>query len=507
MNQEMNEKLELVKKTCKRADQYRHAGALIMFDLETLCPREGKGEQGELLALLETEEFKIKQDKAFTEAVELLYQHLEELLPLDQVLISALMREVKHTRQITTEMANAFSMVYNRAYIDWERAKQESDFSIFKDTLQQVLDVSRKKVELWEALPGEPTDSYDRMLDDYERGMTAAQLKESFDVCKARLLPFLKELMQSPKKIRTDFMHRPVSDEQQRKLAEALLKTLGFDLTRGAYALTEHPFTETITRNDVRLTTHFHEDNFISSLYSVMHECGHALFAQLDAEEHYDHFITGERTCGMDESVSRFYENRIGRSREFIHLIYPTVCEIFPEVMEDVSENELYEAVNYCTPSLIRTEADELTYTFHIIIRFEIEMALVAGEISVSDIPAIWNQKYQEYLGITPQNDREGCLQDVHWSSGFGYFPSYLLGNMFNSMYAVKMNEEINVGKCIESGDFTTINRWMQEHVFRKADILSPLEWIRDITGREFSPEDFLNYLEEKYSKIYDLKR
>ena len=186
-----------------------------------------------------------------------------------------------------------------------------------------------------------------------------------------------------------------------------------------------------------------------------------------------------------------------------MHFIYPKVRDVFPQAMDGVSEEEFYAALNVVEPSLIRTEADEFTYTFHIIIRYEIEKALFTGTAKVEDIRELWNKKYEQYLGITPQTDREGVLQDVHWASGFGYFPTYAIGNFYNAMYYNRMKEEIPVEQSIASGDFGPVNRWMTEHVFKKADLLPPGEWIRDITGRSFTPNDFLDYLEEKYSAIY----
>ena len=208
---------------------------------------------------------------------------------------------------------------------------------------------------------------------------------------------------------------------------------------------------------------------------------------------------------GMHESVSRFYENVIGRSRAFIHLVYPKLCEIFPEVFFDVSERELYEAVNVAVPSLIRVDADELTYTLHVAIRYEIEKELIDGNLSVKDVPACWNSKYKEYLGVVPENDREGVLQDSHWSSDFGYFPTYAMGNYYNAMYALRMKEDISLETVLESGDFATINAWMAEHVFQKADRLDVAEWMLDITGKPISADAFLCYLEAKYSDLYGL--
>ena len=195
----------------------------------------------------------------------------------------------------------------------------------------------------------------------------------------------------------------------------------------------------------------------------------------------------------------------IGRSETFVHLIYPKVKELFGEAMADVSERELYEGINLVEPTPIRTEADELTYVFHIMIRYEIEKMIVRGEVSIDDLSEVWNDKYEEYLGIRPANDAEGVLQDVHWTSGFGYFPTYALGNFYNQMYLAKMREDLDVEGEIAKGNFAAINAWMTEHVWKKADRLAPADWIYDITGRELTPDDFLDYLEKKYSEIYEL--
>ena len=288
-------------------------------------------------------------------------------------------------------------------------------------------------------------------------------------------------------------------------MARYLLDVIGFDFNRGAMSTTEHPFTDAMGPDDERVTTHYRE-NLSSSMYSIIHEGGHALFDQNQPRENWVRHITDGKTMGQHESVSRFYENIIGRSESFIHLIFPKAKEIFPEALADVTEREFYEAVNMVTPSLIRTEADEFTYTFHIIIRYELEKLLMAGEATVDELPRLWAEKYQAYLGVTPTNDNEGILQDVHWSSGMiGYFPTYALGNMFNAMYYNRMREDFDVDEAILAGDLGKIKTWMTEHVFKKADRLSQEDWVRDITGREFTPDDYLDYLEEKYSRIYEL--
>ena len=500
----LEEKLNEVRQTLKTAEKYDHAVEVLMYDQETICPPDAMEEQGEVMAFLENEAYKLIKDPAFIKAAEYLYEHRGELEEFDSVMAQLLHRTYLQTKNITPKLQHEFSLVFNRAFVKWSEARKASDYSLFADSLKEVADVNRRMIELrGEDAAGKTP--YDSLLDDYERGMTSDVLDEAFGACKERLIPLLEKIQKSPKTIRTDFLHRTVDDVQQAKMAEWLLKQMRFNMNRGAFTTSEHPFTAGLGRYDTRVTTHYYPTQFASSMYSIIHEGGHALFDQNQPQENHDHFIIEGKTLGMHESVSRFYENRIGRSGSFIHFVYPKVCELFPQAMHDVSETEFYEGLNVVKPSLVRTEADEFTYTFHIIIRYEIEKALFGGEITVEQIPEMWNRKYQEYLGVTPSSDREGVLQDVHWASGFGYFPTYAIGNFYNAMYYNRMKQEVAVEETIREGNFEPVNTWMISNVFAKADRLSPQEWIRDITGRSFTPDDFLDYLEEKYTRIYEI--
>ena len=432
-----------------------------------------------------------------------MYEHRDELDELDKILAEQLHRSYMKVKNITPEKNMEINLIYNKAFVDWSEAREASDYSMFKESLTKVYNVNKEIVELRNMK--DSGSVYDQLLDDYERDITTEVLDECFGKCKERLLPLLEKIKNSKKQIRRDFMNIEVTDEQQAKMAKWLLETIDFDLSRGAFTTSEHPFTNGLAKDDIRVTTHYYPDHFIGSIYSIVHEGGHALFEMLQPREDYDHFINDNKTMGMHESVSRLYENRIGRSKAFVHLIYPKVCEIFPQVMKDVSEKELYEAINIAEPSLIRTEADELTYTFHVIIRYEIEKALFEGKITVDELPKVWNEKYKEYLGITPETDRDGVLQDVHWTFGFGYFPAYAIGNMYNAMYYNRMKNEIDIDDLISKGDFHSLNKWMADNVFNNGNRLSPNEWIKNITGRALTADDFLDYLEKKYSELYEL--
>ena len=498
------ENLEYVKRVLGEAEQYDHAARVLMFDQETICPADAMEEQGRVMAFLSNQSYKLIKDPAFVEAAENLYAHRDRLGERDSALAGLLHRAYLQNKNITPAMQHEFSLVFNRAFVKWSEARRASDYSLFAPSLEEVVGANRQMIDLRGADAAGQTP-YDCLLDDYEQGMTSGVLDEAFGTCKERLIPLLEKIVKSPRKIRTDFLRRPVTDDQQARMARWLLTQMGFNFARGTFTTSEHPFTESMGRYDARVTTHYYPDQFASSMYSIIHEGGHALFEQNQPQADHDYFLTDGKTLGMHESVSRFYENRIGRSRSFVHFIYPQVCEAFPQVMADVTEEEFYAALNVVEPSLIRTEADEFTYTFHIIIRYEIEKALFSGQAGVEDIRDLWNSKYEQYLGIRPTSDRDGVLQDVHWTSGFGYFPTYAVGNFYNAMYYNRMKEEIPVEKSIAAGDFGPVNRWMTDHVFAKADLLPPQEWIRDITGRDFTPDDFLDYLEDKYAAIYQL--
>ncbi|SDB30166.1 carboxypeptidase M32 [Butyrivibrio sp. INlla16] len=503
MTKETQEKLNYILKASKEIETYNHACRILSYDQETICPVKGMETQGEVSAFLSNQAFKIAKDAKFTEAAEYLYEHKDELNEWDTVLADQLHRAYIKEKNITPEKNMEISLVYNKAFVDWSKAREASDFSMFRESFKNVFEMNKEIIKLRDINAGGSV--YNQLLDDYERDITTDVLDECFGKCKERLLPLLDKIKNSKKNIRRDFLEIEVTDEQQAKIAKWLLETIDFDLERGAFTTSEHPFTNGLGKDDVRVTTHYYPNYFIGSMYSIIHEGGHALFEMLVPEENHEHFINDGKTMGMHESVSRLYENRIGRSKEFVSLIYPKVCEVFPQVMKDVSENELYEALNIVEPSLIRTEADELTYTFHVIIRYEIEKALFEGTLVIDDVPKVWNEKYKGYLGIEPENDREGVLQDVHWTFGFGYFPAYAIGNMYNAMYFNRMKNEIDISNLVAKGDFRTLNNWMAENVFKKADRLSPSEWIKEITGRTLTADDFLDYLEEKYTELYNL--
>ena len=481
------------------------AATKISFDRVTVCPDAGRQGAGEESVFLGTIAYRLRKTSKFTEGVIWLHDHRDELGELDAALEDRLYREYLREKNYPAELNEKNELARDEANEAWTRAHAEGDYSIYCEPLSNICASEIERVSHWEMPEGEECGIYDRMLEEYERGITTADFDEMFGLCGKELSELLRAIEEKGKFVRTDFLYRKVRDEQQQEIAEYLMDLLLFDRKRGGMTTGDYPFSEMISRDDIRIASQFEPENLMCNIYSILHECGHALFEQLQPAEDFEYYLYTQKTMGMHESVARFYENIIGRSKAFIRFIYPKLREVFPQVFYDVTEFELYEAVNVVRPSFIRMDADELTYTLHIIIRYEIEKDLVEGRIDASDIPRIWNEKYEKYLGITPPNDVLGVLQDSHWTSGFGYFPDYALGNFYSVMFANAMREAIDVDSAIAAGDFSGINAWMRDHVFCKADRLTPAEWIRDITGKDPGAEEFLTYIREKYSALYGL--
>ncbi|MBO6062097.1 MAG: carboxypeptidase M32, partial [Clostridia bacterium] len=269
---------------------------------------------------------------------------------------------------------------------------------------------------------------------------------------------------------------------------------------------TEHPFTTGFNKHDLRITTHYYENDLASSMYSVIHEGGHATYEMGNGDELIGSPLFGGASCGMHESQSRFYENLIGRSKGFCELVLPAIKEIFPAELEGVTAEAFYRAVNRAEPSLIRTEADELTYSLHVLIRYEIEKKLIHGELDTKDLPSEWNRLYKEYLGVEVPCDKEGCLQDSHWSGGsFGYFPSYSLGSAYGAQILAHMKKELDFEGLIAKGDIASITAWLREHIHKYGMIKKPAELIRICCGEDFDPQYYIDYLSDKFGKLYDL--
>jgi len=496
----MEEKLKELKTNLSLMRTYRHALGIMNFDFETIVPEKAREEEADTINYFSNEYFKLANSDRMKELIVELYKNKENIKdPLDVSLVEKLYESYMKNKNITPEFDLKMSKIFSESYNTWLKAKEAKDYNLFKDIFKKVIDIEEEAINLREDMLD---NIYDNLLNDCEKGLIQEDLDPFFLELKEGLIELINKIKSSKHVIRNDFLNRKVPIYKQELFSKYLLELNGYDFSKGVLSTTEHPFTSEISRNDSRVTTHYYEDMVLSNIYSVIHEGGHAIFMQNERDIDHDHFINDYVSNGMHESVSRFYENIVGRSKEYVHLIYPKFIEIFDE-FRDVSEEELYEAVNIVKPSLIRTEADEVTYGLHIIIRYEMEKLLANHKIGIDEVPNMWNKLYKDYLGVDVPNDALGVLQDVHWTGGFGYFPSYAIGNCYNAMYLKRMEKEIPFKECVKKGDFKTINDWMKNNVFIHANVLSPKEWIKELTGESLSPKAFLEYLNNKYKEIY----
>ena len=496
------QKFDRLRKLLDEASVYARAVGKLEFDMQCCAPKDGMEQAGADMAVLSDRHFRLTHTKRYAQLVTELHADSEGLTPVQKKVVEHLYEAWEKEKNIPAKLNYEMSLAYNRAYSKWLEAKQAADFSLFRDSLAEIISYTHKALDLRENK--KPT-YYDALLDDTEKGGSIAQLDAFFDALRARIVPLVRRIQAEGKPIRTEFMSRPCPISQQEAFSRYLLELEGLKQDALVLMTTEHPFTTNFGPRDVRVTTHYYENNFVSNIFTTLHEGGHALFMQNEPQEFYANHAANAMSNAMHETISRFYENLIGRSEAFIHFVYPKLLEISGN-LSDVSERELYEAVNIARPSLIRTEADELTYSLHILIRYELEKAFINGDITVDNIPALWNAKYKEYLGIDVPNDADGCLQDVHWTGMFGYFPSYALGNAYGVQILRTMQKDFDVFAAVERGELSKVADWLREYVFSCASVMDPDEWIRHITGESLNPDYYLSYLEEKYSKLYELK-
>ena len=498
---ESDEDLKALHGMLSEEESFRQAYRIVNYDLETVCPIEGRSEENSLLAVLSRESYRIRKKAKYVKLLLKLYPRRDEFNSYNKALLERLYDRYLREKDFSTGAHKRFDEVNIQAHRSWLEARSKNNYLFFRDALSNRIEAEKDRVSKFASEGRFPEGLYDRMLDEYEPGLTVRKMDSLFDESIPRIRKILESVPDFTKKENFDFLSREASDYQQSQMTDYLLDILGFDKNRGMCSISVHPFTERLGRADTRITTSYDRFNIFSNIYTVIHECGHALFEQMQPEANHIYHIADNKTMGQHETVSRFYENIIGRSREFIELIYPGLCEIFPDVMEGVSVDELYRGVNLTRPSLIRMDADELTYIFHIYIRYEMEKGLIDGSILPENASEKWAEYYSNVLGVTPGDDLEGILQDIHWTDSFGYFPTYALGNFYGAMILSRMKEDFDPFEAVKKGNIGAINSWMAENVFLKADRLLPFDWIKDVTGRELTADDFVTYLEQKYLK------
>ncbi|MCL2079446.1 MAG: carboxypeptidase M32 [Oscillospiraceae bacterium] len=480
------------------------AQTLFHWDAATTgVPEKSLALRGADMGWLSGEQFRRFMLSDTLKAVETLEAHDSELDEFERAAVRETGHEYRKSVAVPPEEFQKFKTLVAQAEPVWEKARERSDFSMMLPYYQKIFDYQRRLCD-WYGYEKHP---YDALLDDYEKGANVEMLDGFFALLRAKIAPLLKEIVKSgkrPKEITGIF-----DIGKQRELMPWLCDFVGYDRTRGKVGEVEHPFCTTLSRNDVRITTKYHEDNLMSALFSTLHEAGHAVYEQNMDERLERYRLADGASMGMHESQSRLYENIICRSRAFAKVLLPKLREAF-DFFGNWDEKMLFEAVNIAQPSLIRIEADELSYSLHIMVRYELEKALISGDIEVAELPGLWNDKYEEYLGIRPTNDAEGVLQDVHWSGGMvGYFPSYAIGTAYGSQLINAMRKGlggsagVDIDLAAAAGDLSPVTAWLKENVHKYGMLRSPDEILRKATGEAFNPGYYVDYLSEKFTALY----
>jgi len=470
------------------------AESLLGWDLEVNMPEKGSTARGTVLA-----EVSLLTQKKMAELYPLLEKADEkqkEFNEYEKGVVRILRRRQKFFTRIPPSLLEAEQKVAAEAAVVWRDARKKSDFQAFKPYLEKNIELKREEAEKL----GYEKHPYNALLDQYEEGLTVEDVDEMF----SKLISALKKILG---KVKSESRFTPISPlveknyttESMAGVNRKVIEILGMPKDRFRMDLSTHPFEANISRDDVRITTRYEGKDFRSALFSTIHESGHAIY-ELQIYEKLEFSPIGIAVSnGFHESQSRFWENMIGRSKSFVHLVKPTLQENLDFVASH-NEEEIYHYFNLVRPGMIRVDADELTYNFHTALRYELEKKMIGGQASVSELPQLWNEMMEEYLGITPKNDSEGILQDIHWSQGsFGYFPTYSLGNVIAGMIWYNIRKEIALDEKIRVGDFEPIKSWLYQKIHRWGSTFAPKDLAKRSLGESFNPERLVQYLEQKF--------
>jgi carboxypeptidase Taq len=482
------------------------AAALLRWDQETCLPEKGVEDRSEQLALLEG----IAHKRLTSPETGRLLSELgstpenplgdEKLPALERDFLKALCRNYDRAVKLPADFVSAAARAEGLSQAAWVRARSNNDFSAFLSHLVKMIDFSRQRALYW----GFTDNPYDGLLDIYEPAMGASAIKAVFTPLGERLKGLLKKISSG---LRPDnsFLDQHFDVDKQALFSLDLIKRLGFDACRSRLDISAHPFTTTLGSDDIRITTRYLPRQVQSGIFSSVHELGHAFYELGFPAEIRGGSLADGASMGIHESQSRLWENVIGRSRSFWEAMFPALQTYFPGALSAVTAENFYRAINLAEPSLIRIEADEVSYSLHIIIRFELERELFSFSLAPDELPAAWREKMKEYLGVEPETDAQGVLQDIHWSMGsFGYFPSYALGNLYGLMFWEKIKSDVpNVDGLIALGNFAPIRSWLRDTIYVWGHRLEPQELLKTVTGKALSAEPFLGYIESKYADIY----
>lgn len=468
---------------------------LLYYDAEITAPAGSAASRRNMIVEAEHMRYQLFTAPEVQELVNVFSEHQEKLDYREKQMLYLFMRKIKEITVVPEAIRLQFQTVRNEAYAVWHEAKARDDFLLLLPYLERIFALAREISEYQD--PGRP--AYNVWLDQYEDGLDMERCDLFFEKLRMRIAPLVKQFA-SGQSTSVEIPKAIYPKEDQRRLADFILDIMRLDRRYCVLAESEHPGTTSMSKYDVRITTCYRPQTFLTSMLMVMHEGGHALYDLHTAKEDVFTFLGTYASMGIYEGQARFYENIIGRSESFLQYIMPKLRQLFPEQLKELSEKQLYQAVNHIEPSASRMEADELTYSLHIMIRYELEKAMFDGSLAVKDLPDAWNDLYRRYLGVTVRSDREGVLQDPHWAYGsIGYFPSYALGNAYGVQILHQMRRDINVDNCVAHGEFEQINSWMEDKLWRFGARFDPVTTLENVWKEPFNPELYINYLENKY--------
>ena len=506
----MGENFDKLRKISGTVFDLASAVSLLEWDQQTYMPpggSEGRASQIATLSRMAHELFIGDEFGAALEAAE------AEVDPdSDEArIVWRLKRDVHKSRRVPADWVEEHEHTVRLAFNAWVNARAASDFSAFRPHLEKVLRLKLAYAEFFQ-----PYESpYDPLLDNYEPGMKTSSVKQVFDQLRREQVPLVEAIAERADAVDDSFLHQPFDDRTQWDFGLQVIRDLGYDFERGRQDKAVHPFCTSFNKNDVRITNRINGNFFGPTMFGSMHEAGHAIYDQgiannldripimsgssLTSSHHASH--------GIHESQSRMMENLVGRSRAFWQAYYPRLQQAFPSQLGQVSLDSFYRAINRVRPSLIRVEADEATYNLHIMLRFEIELELMRGNLAAADLPEAWNSKIQEFLGLTPPNDAQGVLQDIHWADGYiGYFPTYTLGNLIACQLWEQLEQDVpNLSAQIAAGKFENLVGWLHENIHQHGAKFQPMELLKHVTGQGLTAQPYLRYLKSKYGEIYGL--
>jgi carboxypeptidase Taq len=500
----LEEKLKTLKNKLKEIKNIEAASAVLGWDQQVNMPPGGAAARAEQLATLN----KLAHGLFITDEIGQLLSDLSEAgfdYDSDEAsLIRVARRDYDRARKLPPELVAEMSRTFSLGQQIWTKARADKDFTQFQDTLTKIIDLNIQKAEAY----GYEDCLYDVLLGDYEPGMKTTEVNRVFTELKTTLVPLVKTIAGQVDAVDASVLQQDFDETAQWDFGMIVLKAIGFDLERGRQDKSVHPFTTSFSVNDVRVTTRVYKDMFSSALFGTLHEGGHALY-----EQNVDPSLEGTplaegTSLGIHESQSRLWENVLGRSREFWQFYYPKLQSFFPDQLKTVSQDSFYRAINKVEPSFIRVEADEVTYNLHIFLRFELEQELVEQRLAVADLPDAWNAKMKTYLGLTPENDALGVLQDVHWSIGtIGYFPTYTLGTVLSLQFYRQALQEIpDLPEQFARGEFEALLGWFKDKIHRHGRKFTANELVERVTGAKgIEAGPYLSYIKQKFAEIYEL--